>query len=51
MTVVNLRGVRESGRIFAVPTYFFIFTMFLMLVVGLRSSMCCGDLGTVTESR
>src|SRR5688500_10971366 len=23
MTVVNLRGVKESGRIFAVPTYFF----------------------------
>ncbi len=27
----NLRGVRESGRMFAVPTYFFIFMMFLML--------------------
>ena len=23
----NLRGIRESGRIFAVPTYFFIVTM------------------------
>ena len=31
----NLRGVRESGRMFAVPTYFFIFMMFLMLGVGL----------------
>jgi amino acid transporter len=31
----NLRGVRESGRMFAVPTYFFIFMMFLMLGIGL----------------
>lgn len=34
MTVVNLRGVKESGRIFAVPTYFFLGSMFLMLGVG-----------------
>ncbi|MBN1287654.1 MAG: APC family permease [Anaerolineae bacterium] len=34
MTVVNLRGVKESGRVFAVPTYFFLVTMFLMLGVG-----------------
>jgi amino acid transporter len=31
----NLRGVKESGRIFAVPTYFFIFTMAVMLVMGI----------------
>ena len=31
MTVVNLRGVKESGRVFAVPTYFFLGSMFLML--------------------
>ncbi|MFI5041737.1 MAG: amino acid permease [Acidimicrobiales bacterium] len=30
----NLRGVRESGRIFAVPTYFFMGVMGLMIVVG-----------------
>ncbi len=34
MTVVNLRGVKESGRIFAVPTYFFLLMAFLMLGVG-----------------
>ncbi len=34
MTVVNLRGVKESGRIFAVPTYFFLVTAFLMLIVA-----------------
>jgi amino acid transporter len=31
---VNLRGVREAGRIFAVPTYFFIVNMLVMLGVG-----------------
>ena len=30
----NLRGVRESGRLFAVPTYFFIVSIFAMLAVG-----------------
>jgi amino acid transporter len=31
----NLRGVRESGRIFAVPTYFFIAVMMMLLAAGL----------------
>jgi len=31
----NLRGVKESGRIFAVPTYFFIFDMVVLLGYGL----------------
>jgi amino acid transporter len=30
----NLRGVRESGRMFAVPTYFFITMMGILLGVG-----------------
>lgn len=35
MTVINLRGVRESSTTFAVPTYFFLGMAFLMLGVGL----------------
>jgi len=31
----NLRGVRESGRIFAVPTYLFVGSSAVMLLVGL----------------
>ena len=31
----NLRGVRESGKIFAVPTYFFIGIMGFMIVAGI----------------
>lgn len=34
MTWLNLRGVKESGRILAVPTYFFIGTIFTTLAVG-----------------
>ncbi|MEW6545118.1 MAG: APC family permease [Nitrospirota bacterium] len=32
--VINLRGVRESGKIFAAPTYLFIGTIFVMLAAG-----------------
>jgi amino acid transporter len=35
VTVVNLRGIRESGTIFSVPTYLFIAGIFVMLVIGL----------------
>jgi len=30
----NLRGVRESGRLFAAPTYFFILSILSMIAVG-----------------
>jgi amino acid transporter len=33
-TLGNLRGVRESGTIFAAPTYFFILMMGSMIVIG-----------------
>jgi len=40
LAVGNLRGVRQSGRIFAVPTYLFIFSMFALLVAGVvRASL------------
>jgi amino acid transporter len=35
LTLGNLRGIRESGTIFAVPTYFFIVSFASMLLVGL----------------
>ncbi|OGB89561.1 MAG: amino acid permease [candidate division NC10 bacterium RIFCSPLOWO2_12_FULL_66_18] len=35
IAVVNLRGVRESGAVFSVPTYGFIGAIFLLLGVGL----------------
>jgi amino acid transporter len=38
----NLRGVRDSGRMFAVPTYFFIVMMFTMLGLGLYRALTGG---------
>jgi amino acid transporter len=34
LTAVNLRGIRESGTAFAIPTYAFMVGMFLMLAWG-----------------
>ncbi len=44
--IVNLRGVRESGMAFAVPNYFFILIMYVMLVIGLFRHLT-GSLGLV----
>ena len=41
----NLRGVREAGRIFALPTYLFVGTVGLVIVVGLTRFLF-GDLPT-----
>ena len=35
ITVVNLRGVRESGSVFSIPTYVFIVSAFLLILVGI----------------
>ncbi len=48
LTLMNLRGVRESGRLFAVPTYGFIATVLLMIGVGLWRALTPG--GLVAES-
>ena len=34
LTLMNLRGVRESGTLFAIPTYGFILSVFIMLGAG-----------------
>ncbi|MFF0494365.1 APC family permease [Nocardia sp. NPDC004068] len=39
LTAMNLRGVRESGRTFAIPTYAFVFGILLTIVVGLGQAM------------
>jgi amino acid transporter len=35
ITILNLRGIRESGSIFAFPTYFFVASASLLIIVGL----------------
>ncbi len=44
--VVNLRGVKESGITFAVPTYFFLLLMYINVIVGFVR-LIAGTLGTV----
>jgi amino acid transporter len=39
MAYGNLRGIREAGRIFAFPTYFFIFALGSVIVTGLVRSL------------
>jgi amino acid transporter len=43
ITIVNLRGIRESGSVFAIPTYFFIVSAFLMIGVGLFRGIASHD--------
>ncbi|HEY3374295.1 MAG TPA: APC family permease [Candidatus Aquicultor sp.] len=42
ITIANLRGVRESGEIFAIPTYAFVFGIGLTIIVGLFK-ICTGQ--------
>ncbi|MFF3569051.1 APC family permease [Nocardia jiangxiensis] len=39
LTAMNLRGVRESGRTFAIPVYGFVIGVLVMTVVGLGQTM------------
>lgn len=46
--LVNLRGVKESGTVFAIPTYFFLVMMFSTVAVGFFRHVT-GTLGTVVD--
>lgn len=46
--LINLRGVKESGAIFAVPTYFFVAMLFATVAVGFFRYLT-GSLGTVVD--
>lgn len=35
VTLVNLRGIKESGNMFAIPTYTFVISMFVLIATGL----------------
>ena len=46
LTLANLRGVRESGVLFAIPTYAFVLVMFAMVGTGV-GRCAAGDCPTV----
>ncbi|WP_256107079.1 APC family permease [Streptomyces sp. ODS05-4] len=43
LTVMNLRGVRESGKLFAIPTYVFVAGVFVMIAWGAFQTLVLGD--------
>ncbi|MEY4418131.1 MAG: hypothetical protein RIQ88_569 [Actinomycetota bacterium] len=47
---INLRGIRESGVSFAIPTYIFISTVFLMIISGLYKVFILGETLVTTST-
>jgi amino acid transporter len=43
ITLANLRGLREAGNIFAVPTYLFMFSAFAMIAIGTYRIVVLGE--------
>ena len=50
LTVMNLRGVKESGRVFAAPTYVYVLSLGALLAIGLGRSIW-GDLAALPVDR
>lgn len=42
LTLINMRGVRDSGIAFLVPTYLFVVTLLVVIVVGLVKAFASG---------
>ena len=50
ITLGNLRGIRESSRMFGIPTYLFIASMLAMIVIGLFKVYVLGYVPTAVYS-
>ncbi|HMD99316.1 MAG TPA: APC family permease [Terriglobia bacterium] len=42
ITIVNLRGVRETGAVFIIPTYIFVGSLLVTLMLGLVKTLAAG---------
>jgi amino acid transporter len=49
ITLGNMRGLRESGNIFAVPTYLFVGSAMLMIAIGVYRVVVLGEGNTPTD--
>lgn len=47
LVIMNLRGVKESGSVFAIPTYVFVFSILGMVITGIFKAMT-GSLDVVS---
>lgn len=43
LTLMNLRGVKESGNLFAIPTYVFVVGVFIMIAWGAFQGLVLGE--------
>ncbi|MEV0094522.1 APC family permease [Streptomyces sp. NPDC050738] len=43
LTLLNLRGMKESGKLFAIPTYIFVAGVFIMIAWGAYRGWILGD--------
>ncbi|MFF3322820.1 APC family permease [Streptomyces sp. NPDC002889] len=43
LTLMNLRGVKESGKLFAIPTYVFVAAVFIMIAWGAYKGLVLDD--------
>jgi amino acid transporter len=50
ITVGNLRGLREAGNLFAVPTYLFVGSAILMIAIGSVRIVVFGERGSYDET-
>jgi len=50
ITVVNLRGVRETGILFMAPTYLFVGALFVAIFIGLWKTIAAGGHPVPVES-
>lgn len=50
VTLVNLRGVKESGAAFSIPTYGFLGTLIGVLLLGIFKSLMAGGHPTAVEA-
>ncbi len=50
LTVVNLRGLKEAGTAFVAPTYFFVGTLAIVIVVGFYKVIASGGHPAVVTS-
>lgn len=48
LVIGNLRGIRESAKIFALPTYIFVFSIYALIAIGLYKAFS-GQLNPASE--
>lgn len=51
ITLANLRGLKESGRLFAAPTYIYIGMLAGLIAYGLYRTFVADDIGTIPFDR